>query len=103
MALLSYSFCMSMLHSLWQAGLLLMLYILADKVFQTKISPLQKRNFLFVLLTAQLSLFIVTFFIYFLNIENTVSENFIGQAVSGILSSGTITIITPYLFTIYLF
>jgi len=99
---LSYSFCMSMLHSLWQAGLLLLIYLLIGKLVQTKSSPLQKRNWLFVLLTAQVSFFIITFFIYYLDIENTVDQNILQDTVSKVLPAGTIALITPWLFSIYL-
>ncbi|MGG9963785.1 M56 family metallopeptidase [Ferruginibacter sp. SUN106] len=102
MSHLSYSFCMSMLHSLWQAGLLLLAYILSEKIFQHKTSPLQKRNWLFILLVAQLSFFVITFLIYFLNIENTVTENLLGNTVTGILSADSITLFTPWLFALYL-
>src|SRR5882762_8958547 len=102
MAHLSYSFCMSMLHSLWQAGLLLLAFILFEKIFQTKSTPLQKRNWLFVLLAAQLCFFVLTFLIYFLNVENTVAENLLGNTVSGILASDRISLITPWLFTFYI-
>ena len=102
MSHLSYSFCMSMLHSLWQAGLLLLAFILFEIIFQTKSSPLQKRNWLFVLLVAQLSFFVLTFLIYFLNVENTVAENLLGNTVSGILASDRISVITPWLFTFYI-
>jgi beta-lactamase regulating signal transducer with metallopeptidase domain len=102
MAQLSYSFCMSMLHSLWQAGLLLLIYLLVGKLVQTKSSPLQKRNWLFVLLTAQVSFFIITFFIYFLDIENTVDQNLLQDTVSKYLPAGTISFVTPWLFGIYL-
>ena len=102
MAHLSYSFCMSMLHSLWQAGLLVLVYIFSDKVFQASVSPLQKRNWLFVLLVTQLSFFVITFFIYFLNIENTFSESIAGKTITGILSADVITLITPWFFITYL-
>src|SRR4051812_19257724 len=76
MALLSYSFCMAMLHSLWQAGSLLLFYFIIDKALLKNHSPLVKRNFLFVLLATQLSLFIITFLIYFFAAGNDIpSEN----------------------------
>lgn len=102
MAHLSYSFCMSMLHSLWQAGLLLLAFILFEKIFQTKSSPLQKRNGLFVLLAVQLCFFVLTFLIYFLNVENTVAENLLGNTISGILASDNINLVTPWLFIFYI-
>jgi beta-lactamase regulating signal transducer with metallopeptidase domain len=100
---LSYSFCMSMLHSLWQAGLLFLVYCIAGIVTKNKISPLQKRNFLFVLLLTQLTVFIGTFLVYFLNIENTTAENYIAEAINGAVTAGTIALIAPYLFVIYIF
>jgi len=103
MSHLSYSFCMSMLHSLWQAGLLLLAFLLFEKVFQTKTSPLQKRNWLFVLLVAQLCFFITTFLIYCLDIENAVAESLLGNAVTDVLPASAITLITPWLFAVYLF
>jgi beta-lactamase regulating signal transducer with metallopeptidase domain len=102
MAQLSYSFCMGMLHSLWQAGLLLLIYLFIGKVLSTKVSPLQKRNWLFVLLTAQVFFFIVTFFFYFLDIKNTVDQNLLQDTVSKVLPKGTLALITPWLFSIYI-
>jgi len=102
MAQLSYSFCMSMLHSLWQAGLLLLIYLLVGRLVQTKTSPLQKRNWLFVLLMSQVSFFIITFFFYFLNIKNTVDQNLLQDTVSRFLPASTISLITPWLFSLYL-
>lgn len=101
MAHLSYSFCMSMLHSLWQAGLLALAFFILDKSFSTKTSPLQKRNSLFILLTAQLAFFIVTFFIYYLNIENTVTESLLGNTVTEALQVSAVRVVTPWLFCIY--
>ncbi|MEY2916344.1 MAG: hypothetical protein RIS73_58, partial [Bacteroidota bacterium] len=102
MTQLSYSFCMSMLHSLWQSGLLLLVFLLSEIIFKNKISPLQKRNLLFILLLTQAFLFLVTFFIYFLNIENTATINFIGKTVTDILPADIIYATTPWLFTFYL-
>ena len=102
MTQLSYSFCMSMLHSLWQAGMLLLVFLLSENIFKNKISPLQKRNLLFILLLAQAVFFLVTFFIYFLDIENTATINFIGKTVTDILSADIIYTTTPWLFTFYL-
>ncbi len=101
MAHLSYSFCMSMLHSFWQAAVLLLVYFFLVKTFQ-QTSPLQKRNWLFILLAAQLSFFVVTFFIYFLNIEKSVGQNLLQETVAKFLPAGTINLITPWLFSIYL-
>ena len=58
---LSTCFCISMLHSIWQAGLLFLLYKLVAGLFLQNHSPLEKRNLLFVLISVQLVLFIITF------------------------------------------
>ncbi len=100
MALLSYSFCMAMLHSLWQAGLLLLVYYIIDKALLEKHSPLVKRNFLFVMLATQLALFIITFFIYLFAGGNDTPNN-IGGLMPGLLSADIVYSITPWLFSAY--
>lgn len=91
-----------MLHSLWQAGLLFLVYFFAVKIAQHKIAPLQKRNLLFVLIVAQLLLFAGTFLFYFLTIENTIAVNFISRALDAVATETAIAFITPYIFGIYL-
>ena len=59
----AYSFCMAMLHSLWQAALLFILYITVDGLIHKNNAPLAKRNFLYIAVTAQLVLFLCTFLI----------------------------------------
>ena len=103
MTQLSYSFCMSMLHSLWQAGMLWVLYVIADSLFLSKNSPLEKRNLLFFIITAQLALFVITFLIYFSSPQNTFSSGNIGEWVAGLLPAERMYIITPWLFSIYSF
>ncbi len=102
MAQLSYSFCMSMLHSLWQAGLLLLVYFFAEIIAQQKASPLQKRNWLFVLLLCQLVLFLFTFSIYYFNTAESAELNIISNTVNNILSANSIHTATPWLFSFYL-
>jgi beta-lactamase regulating signal transducer with metallopeptidase domain len=99
---LSYSFCMSMLHSLWQAGLLLLVYFFAEIIIQQKASSLQKRNWLFVLLLSQIVLFILTFFIYYFNTAYYCGVNIISHTVTNILSANIIYTTTPLLFSFYL-
>ncbi len=102
MAQFSYSFCMSMLHSFWQAGVLVLIYFLAEISLQQKLTPLQKKNLLFVSVYTQAVLLIATFFIYYFNAENNLSTNFITEAVTGILSSDVAHAITPWIFSAYL-
>ena len=103
MTQLSYSFCMSMLHSLWQTGLLWLLYVVVDRFFLKKNSPLEKRNLLFFIITAQLVLFVMTFFIYFSTPQNAIVPGNIGEWVTGLLPAEKMYIITPWLFSIYSF
>ena len=101
MALLSYSFCMAMLHSLWQAGALLLFYFIIDKALLQKHSPLVKRNFLFVLLATQLSLFIITFLIYLFAGGNDIASNNIASHMPQFLSADAVYSVTPWLFSAY--
>lgn len=102
MAQLSFSFCMSMLHSLWQAGVLVLIYFLAEQGLQQKFTPLQKKNLLFVSIFTQVILLIATFFIYYFNAANNSSTNFITETVAGILSADSIYAVTPWIFSAYL-
>ena len=56
-----YSFITTLLHSIWQAALLLCVYLFIC-LFGKNYHPIQKRNFLYFLLLAQLSISIITFF-----------------------------------------
>src|SRR5882757_3098949 len=96
MALLSYSFCMAMLHSLWQAGSLLLFYFIIDRALLQRHSPLVKRNFLFVLLATQLSLFIITFLIYFFAGGNNIPSDGIAGMMPQFLSADIVYAITPW-------
>ena len=60
----SYSFCMSLLHSLWQAALLMLVYAVLEAGIK-KHAPAFKRNLLYVLLLTQCILAITTFFVYY--------------------------------------
>ena len=103
MALLSYSFCMTMLHSLWQAGLLWFFYFMGDKALLQKHSPLVKRNILFVLLFTQLLLFIITFFIFLFAGETDIPTNSIADMTSRFLTANSVYAVAPWLFTAYTF
>lgn len=102
MAQLSYSFCMSMLHSLWQAGILVLVYWLMEKSLQQKFTPLQKKNLLFISLGVQSILSCVTFCIYYFNIENSFADSIITKTVTDLLSADIIYAVAPWLFGAYL-
>ncbi len=100
---IAYSFCMAMLHSLWQALLLLLLYIIVDSFTHKNNAPLSKRNFLYIAIAAQLVLFLSTFSIYF---SGTVASGTLAdtvQAITGAMGENTIKILTPWIFSIYIF
>lgn len=98
---LNYSFCMSMLQSLWQAALLLLVYFIIDSAILKKTDPLQKRNFLFLLVSFQILLSLITFIFYFVQTGNSTTTNYIGVILNGILPDGFIQRIAPWLFTAY--
>lgn len=102
MAHVAYSFCMSMLHSLWQAALLLLVYFFADKIIATKVTPLQKRNFLFIAIFSQFILLVSTFFIYLFKLQHTVVDDYFGEQLYNLLPVDIITTASPWLCIIYL-
>lgn len=59
-----YSFTETLLHSIWQAALLLCVYLFINSI-ERNYHPLQKRNFLYLLLLSQFCVSIVTFFSFF--------------------------------------
>lgn len=65
----SYSFAVSMLHSIWQMAVLLLFYFLLTASI-TKTHPGFKRNILFGLLALQLGTSVITFIFYFTNSFN---------------------------------
>ncbi len=98
----SYSFCMAMLHSIWQSALLLAAYSIIEKFYFNKITPLQKRNLLFGIVIVQLFFFVFTLVSYFFKIANSFSNNAIGQTLSNIFAEPIIEKITPWVFFCYL-
>lgn len=66
MELFSYSFAVSMLHSIWQSAILLLFYLIVTCTFR-KFHPAAKRNLLFIILATQLSISAFTFTLYYNN------------------------------------
>ncbi len=60
----SYSLLLSLIHSFWQAALLLCIYSIKALIFNRS-NPVHKRNILFIVLASQFFLSISTFFIYY--------------------------------------
>lgn len=99
----TYSFCMALLHSLWQAALLMLLYIIVDKLTHKNSAPLAKRNFLYAAITAQLILFSLTFSIYFYSGEGIGSLSNTIQNITNALGSENLKVLTPWIFSLYIF
>lgn len=98
----TYSFCMAMLHSLWQAGLLVLLYLIVENLTHKNSAPLAKRNFLYIAISVQLVLFFCTFSIYFFNSEGFSSLSGTIQDIATSLGSENLKGITPWIFSLYI-
>ena len=99
----SYSFCMAMLHSFWQAALLVLLYITVDKIVHKNNAPLAKRNFLYSALAAQLVLFSLTFSIYYFDARGLGNFAAIMQDITTTVGAERLQLITPWIFGVYIF
>ncbi|MFZ1786603.1 MAG: M56 family metallopeptidase [Ferruginibacter sp.] len=99
----TYSFCMAMLHSFWQAALLLMLYVVVDKIVHRHNAPLAKRNFLYAAVATQLLLFVLTFLLYFFDANATGYLAGISQNISELLGTEYGQAVTSWIFGAYLF
>ncbi|HNJ95933.1 MAG TPA: hypothetical protein PLS65_14235, partial [Ferruginibacter sp.] len=90
---------MAILHSLWQAALLMLLYRVATNSFLKKDSPLGKRNFLFAMLITQVFLFTYTFFVYYAELASPSEQ--LTRIFSGWAYSNTLRLIAPWIFGLY--
>lgn len=84
-----YSFTETLLHSIWQSALLLLLYV-ALTALGKHIHPLQKRNALYILLAAQIVFSTVTFILFKTNIA------FSEISISRLLSAGPESLFAQY-------
>ena len=98
----AYSFCISLFHSVWQAGLLLLMYVVCSRSLLKNVTPGAKRNFLFILIVSQLVLTSVTFFIYFLRPEQLVTAS-LNEMINNYLPAKYLQPLTPFVFAAYLF
>jgi beta-lactamase regulating signal transducer with metallopeptidase domain len=94
---------MALLHSFWQAALLVLLYITVDKIIHRNNTPLAKRNFLFAAIATQLALSVLTFSIYFFDTAVSSTIGNFTQNISGYLNISIVKIITPWIFSLYIF
>ncbi len=100
MATLSFSICMSLLHSLWQSALLWLVYVIAEKILQQKFSPRQKKNLLFVSLVVQAVLFAFTFLLYYLQ-PVTGPGNILQDSIKKFIPGSFINMAMPWIFFCY--
>ncbi len=98
----SYSFCMALLHSLWQAALLALLYLVVDRIVHKHNAPLAKRNFLYTAILTQLVLFGITFSIYFFDSVSLATLNNVLQPITGYINSNNLQWLTPWIFGLYI-
>lgn len=99
----TYSFCMAMLHSLWQAALLMLLYFIVDNLTHKNSAPLAKRNFLYAAVAAQLALFSCTFLIYFFSSGGIGSFTGTIQNIAASFGAENLKAVAPWIFSLYIF
>jgi len=99
----SYSFCMAMLHSFWQAGLLLLLYVIVDKLVHRNNAPLAKRNILYITLLTQLVLSAITFSVYFFDAKRAGITAAVTETLETFVGVANLRAATPWIFSLYVF
>ena len=99
MASFSFSFITTMMHSVWQTALLLLFYMLSTRL-RKNVSPLFKRNFLYVLLGVQLLLSSFTFLIIYREPFNPLLPD-LSLSIKYSLQHSWVTSYAPDLYRIY--
>lgn len=97
----SYSFCLTLLHSLWQAALLMGLYFVANRLLHKNNAPLARRNLLYLTLAAQLFISICTFCIYYFNTQTSGLFTIISQNLLLVGNNAAIQYAAPWIFVLY--
>jgi beta-lactamase regulating signal transducer with metallopeptidase domain len=97
----SYSFSVSMMHSIWQTGALLLFYYIYLGLFP-KSHPVVKRNLLFALLAAQLICSVITFSIYFNNTSGIFNNTLAQLLTASFTGNSFLHNYAEYLLYIYL-
>jgi len=98
----TYSFCMALLHSFWQAALVLLLYLFVANILHRNNAPLAKRNFLYTALSVQLALFVVTFLLYLFNTPSPGNLPGMLQNIADRVADSSYQMVTPWIFSVYL-
>ncbi len=98
MAYFTYSFCISLLHSIWQMSLACLVFFILNKTVLLKAGPTQKRNLLYLILGLQLTVSLITFF----SIDSTLaSSTLVLQSVNNALHHDWFLQLSPWLFACY--
>lgn len=99
----SYSFCLMMLHSFWQAAFILLLYVTLNKIVYKNTAPLAKRNFLYAALLTQLVLSAFTFSVYFIDTQSTGDFGSVTENILSFIGAANIKLFAPWMFSLYIF
>jgi len=97
----SYSFAVSMLHSIWQTGALLFFYFIYTGIFQ-KSHPVVKRNLLFTLLPFQFVCSLITFFVYYTNSFDSFSNTLVNVLTASVTENSFIRNYAEYFLFLYI-
>lgn len=99
----SYSFCMAMLHSMWQAALLLLFYVITFRLLHKNNNPLINRNVLYAALLLQTVFSLLTFCFYYFNSITISGISTISTFLYSYIKPEGILIAAPWIFSAYSF
>ncbi|MEO6539235.1 MAG: M56 family metallopeptidase [Ferruginibacter sp.] len=96
----NYSFAVTAMHSIWQTGVLFLVYSTLFTV-QKRTHPGFKRNSLFVILTLQLCLSVITFLIYYFNPQDSFQNKISALLYNNLFTEIWLERYAGYLFYLY--
>lgn len=96
----SYCFCLTLMHSLWQAAVLAAIYAAVNSILK-RTAPAAKRNFLYVLLLAQIILSASTFILYYTGSFEFITTQLDNSLQALINSQSNFEIFSPWIISIY--
>ncbi len=97
----SYSILLSLLHSLWQAALLVCLFAFID-IFNKRTHPIVKRNILFLFLGTQILTTFITFIIYYTRSSFFDFTNLVNNIDTLLIIQPIIINVAPWLMAVYI-
>ncbi len=102
MTIFAYSFCMALLHSLWQSALLYLVYAGLLKIGGSVIPPSSRKRLLLITILAQAGISLLTFFIYYAEPGNFAETGLFSEMVNRYLPAEKISPFTLVLFIAYI-